>query len=107
MSTQPANVSLPLEPLREFCRRWKITQLSLFGSALRDDFTASSDIDFLVTFSVQAKWSLLDHVEMEDELSRLLGRRVDLISRSAVERSHNWIRRQGILQSAQVVYESR
>jgi predicted nucleotidyltransferase len=44
---------------------------------------------------------------MEDELSRLLGRRVDLISRSAVERSHNWIRRQGILQSAQVVYESR
>jgi len=106
MTTNTPNIRLPLDILAGFCRRWKITQLSLFGSALRDDFSPGSDLDFLVTFDAHARWSLLDHVEMEDELTRLLGRRVDLISRRAVERSHNWIRRQAILQTAQVIYEA-
>jgi len=107
MTTDSLKVHLPMDTLREFCRRWKITQLSLFGSALRPDFTDRSDLDFLATFAPGAGWSLLDHVEMEEELTRLLGRRVDLISRRAVEHSHNWIRRKEILQTAQVVYEAR
>ncbi len=107
MTTDTLKVRLPLDTLGEFCRRWKITQLSLFGSALRDDFTDRSDLDFLATFAPDAEWSLFDHVEMEEELARILCRPVDLISRDAVEQSHNWIRREDILQSAQVVYEAR
>ena len=107
MTTQTLKVQLPMGRIADFCRRWKITELSLFGSALRDDFADRSDMDFLATFAPHAGWSLFDHVEMEEDLGRIVGRRVDLVSRRAVERSHNWIRRREILQSAQVVYEAR
>jgi predicted nucleotidyltransferase len=90
--------------LRAFCSEWKIRELSLFGSALRDDFGPQSDIDFLVTFAPEAQWSLLDHIRMEQELSLLLGRQIDLVSRQALERSANFIRRREILSSAKVVY---
>ena len=93
--------------LAGFCQLWQITELSLFGSALRDDFRADSDIDLLVTFAPDARWSLIDHVKIEEELSALLGRKVDLISKRGVERSENWIIRQSILESAELVYESR
>ena len=93
--------------LADFCQRWQITELSLFGSALRDDFRADSDIDLLVTFAPDARWSLIDHVKIEEELSALLGRKVDLISKRGVERSENWIIRRSILESAELVYESR
>jgi len=58
----------------------------------------------LVAFTPGASWSLLDHVQMEQELSAILGRGVDLVSKRAVERSTNWIRRQAILGSAEVMY---
>jgi uncharacterized protein with HEPN domain len=86
------------EPLlADFCRRWKISELALFGSALRDDFNPESDVDVLVTFVPSAHWSLLDLVRMQDELSGLWKRPVDLLTRRAVERSQNWIRRKAIL----------
>ena len=87
-----------------FCRRWKIAELALFGSVLRGDGGPQSDLDLLVTFAPEAEWSLLDHVAMELELSGLLGRRVDLVNRRAIERSENWIRRTAILSTAQPVY---
>ena len=92
--------------LADFCQRWRIVELSLFGSALRADFRADSDIDLLATFAPEAGWSLIDHVAMEQELAALLGREVDLLTRRSVERSDNWIRRRNILESAEVVYES-
>ncbi len=92
------------EQLDQFCRRWAIAELSLFGSALREDFGPESDLDILVTFLPEARWSLLDHVQMEIELAELLGREVDLITRRAVERSGNPLRRREILETAQVVY---
>lgn len=92
------------EQLDQFCRRWAIAELSLFGSALREDFGPESDLDILVTFLPEARWSLLDHVQMETELAELLGRDVDLITRRAVERSGNPLRRREILETAQVVY---
>jgi uncharacterized protein len=92
------------EPVDRFCRRWKIRTLGVFGSALRDDFRPDSDVDVLVTFDPSADWSLLDHVQMQEELEALLGREVDLVSRRAVERSPNWIRRNAILGSAETVY---
>jgi uncharacterized protein len=87
-----------------FCRRWKIRVLSVFGSALRDDFSPDSDVDVLVTFDLSADWSLLDHMQMQEELEVLLGRKVDLVNRRAIERSPNWIRRKAILNSAETVY---
>ncbi len=92
--------------LDDFCRRWKITELSLFGSVLRADFGPDSDIDLLVRYAADARWSLLDHIKIEQELSALLGRKVDLASKRGVERSQNWIIRQSILDSAELVYES-
>ena len=97
---------IPIERARveAFCRKWKITELALFGSVLRDDFRADSDVDVLVSFAPDADWSLLDHMAMEEDLAGILGRKVDLVSRRAVERSANRIRRQAILGSAEVVY---
>lgn len=76
----------------------------MFGSVLCADLNRESDLDVLVTFAPDAEWGLLDHVQMEQELEALLGRKVDLLSRRSVERSHNWIRRQEILGTAEVVY---
>lgn len=97
-------LAVPQEKIADFCRRWKITEFALFGSVLREDFRPESDIDALVTFASDARWSLLDHVEMQDELKVLFGRSVDLISRRGIERSRNPIRRKEILESAEVIY---
>ena len=83
-----------------------MVELSVFGSVLSAGFRPDSDVDVLVTYAADAKWSLMDAVRMEGELSGLLGREVDLVSRRAVERSANRIRRKAILESAEVVYEA-
>ena len=101
--TQP-KINIPKAKIEDFCRRWRITELALFGSALRDDFGPESDLDILVSFAPGAAWSLLDHARMEQELEEILGRRVDLISRRAVERSENRIRRDAILSSARIIH---
>jgi predicted nucleotidyltransferase len=97
-------IAIPRDKIADFCRRWKIVEFSLFGSVLRDDFRPDSDIDVLVTFAPHAQWTLLDHVEMQEELKGLLGRNVDLLSRRGIERSRNALRRKAILDSAEVFY---
>lgn len=94
----------PPATLAEFCRRWRIEELSLFGSALRSDFRPDSDVDLLVSFAPEAEWSLLDHARMERELERLLGRKVDLVSRIAIEQSPNRVRREEILSTSRPIY---
>ena len=106
MKTVNQNVSLPPREIEKFCQRWQITELALFGSALREDFGPTSDFDFLVTFAPEADWSLFDHVEMQDELQVILGRPVDLLTRAGIERSQNYLRRRAILNSAEVIYAS-
>ena len=78
--------------------------MELFGSVLRDDFGPESDIDVLVTFAEDANWSLFAFVRCKEELEALFGRRVDLLTRPAVERSHNPYRRNAILSSAEAIY---
>jgi predicted nucleotidyltransferase len=102
-----ANIGVAKEQIDAFCRRWHISELAFFGSVLRDDFSRDSDVDVLVTFAREADWGLLDHLRMEQELVELLGRKVDLFSKRAVERSHNHLRRQEILNTAEVVYAPR
>ena len=87
-----------------FCRKWKIARVELFGSVLREDFGANSDIDLLVTYEPTADWSLLDHVAMQNELSDLCTRKVDILTRRSVERSRNPYRRESILASATTIY---
>ncbi len=95
--------ALPMAEIAEFCRRWKILELAVFGSTLRNDFTPSSDVDILIAFSADADWGLLDHVRMKQELQSLLGRDVDLITRRALESSANWLLRNEILKTAKTV----
>jgi predicted nucleotidyltransferase len=96
--------TIPRGEIAKFCQRWKVRELALFGSALRDDFGADSDVDVLVTFAEGADWGLLDHIQMQHELQTTLRRHVDLVTRRAVEGSHNWLRRQEILNTAQVLF---
>jgi uncharacterized protein len=100
------SVHIPIDhdKITEFCQRWKITEFALFGSVLRDDFRPDSDVDILATFASDADWSLFDHVDMEEELSAILGRKVDVVSRRAIERSDSWIRREAILSTAEPIY---
>jgi predicted nucleotidyltransferase len=99
--------TLPMTEIAKFCQRWKIQELALFGSVLRDDFNPDSDVDVLITFTADADWGLLDHVKMQQELQALLRRNIDLITKRAVERSPNWLRRNEILKTAQILFSER
>lgn len=92
------------QALAHLCRKWRIVRLEVFGSVLRDDFRADSDIDLLVTFAPDARWSFFQLHQAESEFAALFGRRVELVSRAGIEQSANYIRRQAILSSAEVLY---
>jgi hypothetical protein len=101
---QLLNIQLSQQALAAFCQKWKIKEMSFFGSVLREDFRPDSDIDIMVSFEDDATWGILELVRMKRELKILLGREVDLLTRKSIEQSQNWIRRQEILGTAQVVY---
>ena len=99
-----ARLHFPKDKVSEFCRRHHIRRLALFGSVLRDDFTAESDVDVLVEFA-PGKTPGLAFITIQDELSEILGRRVDLHTFSGIERSRNWLLREEILKTAEIQYE--
>jgi uncharacterized protein len=92
------------EEIGSFCRRWRIVELSLFGSALREDFRSDSDVDLLVSFAPGMAWKLDDLLDMKEELEKLFARRVDLVERRLVERSENYVRRRHILGRSKRLY---
>lgn len=89
------------EKVAEFSRRWKVTELALFGSVLRADFRADSDVDILVTFEPDARWNLFDLATMQQELADAFGRPVDLVEEAALR---NPFRRQAILRGKRTLY---
>ena len=94
-------IDIPKEQLRAFCRKWKVTEFSLFGSVTRpEDFRPDSDVDVMVRFADDARISLFDIAHMEEELRQIFGREIDLAERVGVERSYNGSRRNAILSSA-------
>src|SRR5438067_693248 len=97
-------LELPMEDLSQFCRRWKVAELGVFGSVLRDDCRTDSDVDVLVTFEPAARHGLIALAAMERELGALLGRRADLHTRHGVERMENRRRRDAILSSVRRIY---
>lgn len=90
--------------IADFCERWQVAELALFGSVLRNDFGPDSDVDVMVSFDEDAKRTLFDMGYMEEELEAMFGRRVDLVSKRGIETSRNYLRREVILESAEVIY---
>jgi uncharacterized protein len=100
-----ARLGLSSQELVAFCQHWGITKMALFGSILRDDLRADSDIDFLLTFAPDARQGLLTLAKIKHKLEFRLNRSVDLLPEASVSMSDNWIRRQEILSTAQTIYE--
>ncbi len=99
-----AKIGVPMGAIKVFCDRWQVAELALFGSVLREDFGPDSDIDVLVRFKSERTPGLFGIAAMQRELANLLARRVDLVSRTAIEESRNYIRRKAILESARVIH---
>lgn len=96
-----SHVDIPRERIAEFCRKWKVTEFSLFGSILRDDFGPDSDVDVLVSFDPAATWDLFDLVTMRDELMEVFGRAVDLFEKEGLR---NPFRQRRILSTREIIY---
>lgn len=90
----------------KFCDRWQIKDVAVFGSVLRHDFDNKSDIDILVTFTDGSNVTLLNHIEMQKELDSIFNRNIDLLTRRSVEKSHNKIRKEEILNSAKIIFSN-
>ena len=93
--------ALPKREIASFCRRWGVVEFAVFGSILRAEFNAKSDVDVLVTFAPNAQVGLFDLAQMQIELESLFGRSVDLVEKDALR---NPFRRREILSTAQIVY---
>lgn len=98
MSTQ--GLKLPMDEIRVFCRRYHVRELALFGSAVRDDLDATSDVDLLVEFEPEAQVGFLTFARMQRELSVLLHRPVDLVPKNGLKSRI----REAVLSSAEIVY---
>jgi len=94
-------IDIPHDEIKNFCRQRRITELALFGSVLREDFRPDSDIDVLVTFAPDARYSLFDLAYIREELATILKREVDLVEKAALR---NPFRRQHILKNSKVIY---
>ena len=103
--TKMKNINLDTETISKICQNWQIVELALFGSVLREDFNSNSDIDILVSFADDAKITFFDLDDLEQEFSQLFNRPVDVVTKAAIEQSHNWIRRKNILENSQIIYE--
>ena len=93
--------TLPRKKIEEFWKRWSVTEFSVFGSVLRDDFRPDSDIDVLVSIDPKAHIGLFEIAQMQIELEDLFKRPVDMIEKEGLV---NPYRRSEILSTAQVVY---
>jgi uncharacterized protein len=100
-------IDLPIKEITEFCDRWQVVEFSLFGSVLRDDFRPDSDVDVMVEFAPDAHPTFTTLEQMEEDLQQIFDRDIDLITRQGIETTRNYLRRQEILSSAQIIYVAR
>ena len=96
-------IEMSEEHIRDFCQKWRVRELALFGSVLREDFNSDSDVDVTVSFEDGAPWSLWDILDMRKELQQMFGRPVDIVEKEALR---NPFRRQEILSTRRVIYAS-
>jgi uncharacterized protein len=100
------NINFQEEQLREICKRYLIRELAIFGSALREDFNEKSDVDLLIEFEPKSGITLFNIVDLKEEFEKLFGRDVDIVSKKAIQRSRNYIKRKVILENLKVIYAS-
>ena len=93
-------IEIPRVELAEFCRRHKVRRLALFGSVLRGDFSAQSDVDVLVAFQPRARVGFMRLARMKRELSTLFGRPVDVVPEGGLKP----LIRDSVLSSAEEIY---
>jgi len=98
------NVEIADEKLAEFCRAWKITELALFGSVLRNDFRPDSDVDFLVTYAPDTPPKSWGYYPEQQEMQTLIGRKVDWVTRKSIEQGRNPVFRREVLGTAEIIY---
>ncbi len=98
---QISNIDIPHDKIAKFCQRRRITEMALFGSVVRDNFHSKSDIDVLVTFASDARYSLFDLAYIREELETILKQDVDLVEKAALR---NPFRRHHILKNAEIIY---
>lgn len=93
------NVDLPLDLITRICRKYGIAELSVFGSAVRDDFGPDSDVDFLYVLAPESiiSWEI---VALRDELAEAVGRAVDIVPKNHL----HWVIRDRVLAEAEVVF---
>ena len=96
-------IAVDREKIAEFCRKWGIQELSLFGSVLREDFRQDSDVDVLLTFAPSAGFTFDNRVEIEDQLAAMFGRKIDVVAKHTLR---NPFRRHSILASREILYAS-
>ncbi|MFZ1039743.1 MAG: nucleotidyltransferase family protein [Anaerolineales bacterium] len=96
--------SVPQKEIVRICQRWQIREFALFGSVLRSDFKPESDVDVLISFQETADWGLFDHVQMRLDLEAIFQRRVDLVTRRALDQSQNTLLREQILNTAKIIF---
>lgn len=104
MNEQLIKKRIPQRYIPEFCKKWKVDELAAFGSVLEPEYGPDSDIDVLITFNPNAKWGIFAFIEMREELEKMFEREVDLVSRRGLESSRNYLRRESILSSIEVLY---
>ena len=97
---ETAPLRIPSEELTNFCRRYQVRELALFGSMLGPDFDSDSDVDLLVSFEPAARITFLTLARMQRELEVIMGRPVDLVPRDGL----NPIIRSQVLATARVLY---
>ncbi|HET9984515.1 MAG TPA: nucleotidyltransferase family protein [Longimicrobiales bacterium] len=98
-------IPIPYAALADFCRRHHIRRLALFGSVLREDFGPESDVDVLVEFE-PGHTPGLAFIDVQDGLSTLFGRPVDLLTFRSVEQSENYLFRRDALSRVQTLYDA-
>jgi hypothetical protein len=95
-------IDVPAQSIREFCEKNRILKLSLFGSVLRGDFARESDVDVLVEFAPDARVGLIRFAGIENALTDLLGRRVDLNTVESLSRYFH----DEVLAEAETIYDA-
>ena len=98
------HIEISNDNIVEFCQRNHICSFAFFGSVLRDDFGPDSDVDVLVEFEDVYSPSLMELASIENELTKVLGHKADMVERCSVEQSKNYIRRRHVLESLEAVY---
>ena len=98
---QKNGILFDFNQIKKICDQYKIQELSIFGSSLREDFNKNSDIDILVSFKKEAEISLFDIIDIENKISSILDRKIDLIEKESLK---NPIRKKNILNTIEVIY---